>query len=115
LTVIDIRGAEEIEAAPLPIEDSLAYAGERLVAEASTLLDPSARYLLVCARGVRSLAVAERLRAAGFASVHSLARGAAGQAPACHGFASPPCALHELDPAWSGLPVATDETSSRRS
>ncbi|MCU0975541.1 MAG: ThiF family adenylyltransferase [Steroidobacteraceae bacterium] len=78
LRIIDIRGAEEIEAAPLPVEASLAYAQERLIAEAATLLDPSARYLVVCARGVRSLAVAERLRAAGFSAVHSLARGADG-------------------------------------
>ncbi len=79
--VIDIRGAEEIASAPLPVEGSLAYPGEQLFAEASRLLDPSVRYLVVCARGIRSLAVAERLRAAGFTSVHSLARGAAGRQP----------------------------------
>jgi adenylyltransferase/sulfurtransferase len=75
--VIDIRGAEEIEAAPLPVA-GLACAGEQLVARAAALLDPAARYLVVCARGVRSLAVAERLRAAGFTAVYSLARGANG-------------------------------------
>lgn len=82
LRIIDIRSAEEIESAPLPVETWLACPGERLIAEAAATLDPAARYLVVCARGVRSLGVAERLRAAGFAQVHSLARGAAGQAPA---------------------------------
>lgn len=111
--IIDIRGVEEIEAAPLPVEGSLAYAQERLVAQAAALLDPSARYLVVCARGVRSLAVAERLRAAGFAQVNSLARGASGQASATRGFASPACALHEVDPAWSGLPDSPNEPADR--
>jgi adenylyltransferase/sulfurtransferase len=114
LRVIDIRGADEIEAAPLPVADTLAYAGERLVAEAAMLLDPASGYLIVCARGVRSLAVAERLRAAGFSRVHSLARGASGQAPAARAFASPACSLHEVDPAWSGLEPTIDDPSGRR-
>jgi adenylyltransferase/sulfurtransferase len=112
--IIDIRGAEEIEAAPLPVEPVLAYAGERLVAESATLLEPAASYLVVCARGVRSLAVVERLRAAGHVRVHSLARGASGQAPAARPFASPACSLHEVDPAYCGSDGTPEDPPGRR-
>ncbi len=112
--VIDIRGAEEIEATPLPVEIVLACAGDRLLAEANTLLEPAVDYLVVCARGVRSLAVVERLRAAGHARVHSLARGASGQAQAARPFASPACSLHDVDPAYCGIDVTPEDPPGRR-
>jgi rhodanese-related sulfurtransferase len=45
--------------------------------QGSTALPREGRYLIVCAHGVRSLALAGHLRALGFASVHSLAGGLA--------------------------------------
>jgi adenylyltransferase/sulfurtransferase len=114
LRVVDIRGADEIEAAPLPVEPVLAVAGDRLLAEAGALLEPAADYLVVCARGIRSLAIVERLRAAGHARVHSLARGASGQAPAARPFASPACSLHEVDAAYCGVDASPGDPPGRR-
>lgn len=72
--VLDIRDAEEVAASPLrhaavrhvPMQELLA--GRNLPADA--------RYLLVCARGVRSRGTAETLRARGLAEVYSLRGGA---------------------------------------
>jgi adenylyltransferase/sulfurtransferase len=72
--IIDIREPEECAFAPLPV------AGQRAVPMARFLggaieLDVEARYLLVCAHGVRSRALAEWLRAQGRDNVWSLQGG----------------------------------------
>jgi rhodanese-related sulfurtransferase len=46
--------------------------------EGAASLPPEGRYLIVCAHGVRSLALAGHLRAQGYAEVYSLAGGLAG-------------------------------------
>jgi rhodanese-related sulfurtransferase len=45
--------------------------------QGSTALPPEGRYLIVCAHGVRSLALAGHLRALGYPAVYSLAGGLA--------------------------------------
>ena len=45
--------------------------------EGAAALPRDGRYLVVCAHGVRSLALAEHLRAHGYAEVYSLAGGLA--------------------------------------
>jgi adenylyltransferase/sulfurtransferase len=72
--IIDIREPEECAFQPLPV------AGQQTVPMGRFLgggieLDPEARYLLVCAHGVRSRALAEWLRAQGRENVWSLAGG----------------------------------------
>jgi len=72
--IIDIREPEECEFAPLPL------AGQQSVPMGLFLggaveLDPEARYLLVCAHGVRSRALAEWLRTQGRDNVWSLQGG----------------------------------------
>lgn len=96
--IIDIRGADEIDSAPLPVPQVEAWALQRLLELGPSSLDRAQRYLVVCARGVRSRAAVEGLRAAGLANIHSLAGGAAGQPAATRQPASPPCSLHEFDP-----------------
>ena len=77
LTLVDIREVRERDAdAP---EDRI-----ELHVPMGTLLDGSAtlprdgRYLIVCAHGVRSLALAGHLRAQGYPAVYSLVGGLAG-------------------------------------
>jgi rhodanese-related sulfurtransferase len=47
------------------------------ILQGSTALPPEGRYLIVCAHGVRSLALAGHLRALGYPAVYSLAGGLA--------------------------------------
>jgi sulfur-carrier protein adenylyltransferase/sulfurtransferase len=96
--IIDIRGEDEIECAPLPVPQFEAWALQRLLEQGPVSLDRAQRYLVVCARGVRSRAAVEGLRVAGLDLVFSLAGGAAGQPAATRQPASPPCSLHEFDP-----------------
>ncbi|MBX3703905.1 MAG: ThiF family adenylyltransferase [Steroidobacteraceae bacterium] len=72
--IVDIREPQECAFAPLPVP------GQESVPMAQFLggtvrLDPEARYLLVCAHGVRSRALAEWLRSQGRENVWSLAGG----------------------------------------
>jgi adenylyltransferase/sulfurtransferase len=76
--VVDIREPAESAASPLPAcHARLLPLGELF----SAPLDPGGRLLLVCARGVRSHAAAEALRARGIAGAHSLRGGAAALRP----------------------------------
>lgn len=75
LQVIDIREPREIDAAPLPAVALAVPMGELL---AGRNLPAEGRYLLVCARGARSLATVEALRERGLAEVYSLKGGASG-------------------------------------
>jgi adenylyltransferase/sulfurtransferase len=75
LQVIDIREPREIDAAPLPAVTLAVPMGELL---AGRNLPAEGRYLLVCARGARSLATAEALRERGLVAVYSLKGGALG-------------------------------------
>lgn len=75
LQVIDIREAREIDSAPLAATTLAVPMGELL---AGRNLPTDGRYLLVCARGARSLATAETLRERGLAEVYSLKGGALG-------------------------------------
>jgi len=95
--IIDIRPEAEIECAPLPVPQFEAWALERLLEHGPVALDRAQRYLVVCARGVRSRVAVEGLRAAGLGQVYSLAGGAVGQPAATRALASPPCSLHEAD------------------
>jgi sulfur-carrier protein adenylyltransferase/sulfurtransferase len=82
--IIDVREPREVMEQPAPVERvrhiplhaliEMARAGPR---SGDLPLDPSARYLLVCASGRRSLAGAQELRARGFESVYSLSGGIA--------------------------------------
>ncbi len=47
------------------------------ILQGSAALPPEGRYLIVCAHGVRSLALAEHLRSLGYPAVYSLAGGLA--------------------------------------
>jgi len=75
LQVIDIREPREIDAAPLAATALAVPMGELL---AGRNLPAEGRYLLVCARGARSLATAETLRERGLIAVYSLKGGALG-------------------------------------
>ena len=74
--IIDIRDANEVANAPppdgrcrhIPMQDLLQFHGA---------LDPERRYLLLCARGARSLAAAAELRTHGLVRVFSLRGGLA--------------------------------------
>jgi adenylyltransferase/sulfurtransferase len=72
--IIDIREPEECSAAPMPLPGHQAIPLGQLLGCAAQL-DPESRYLLVCARGQRSLAAAEWLRADGRGNVWSLRGG----------------------------------------
>ncbi len=72
--IIDIREPEECAYAPLPVAGQQAVPMGRFLGGAIEL-DPEARYLLVCAHGVRSRALAEWLRAQGRDNVWSLEGG----------------------------------------
>ncbi len=74
--IIDIREPEECAEDPLPLAgQECRPLGELL--EGDIGLEPAARYLLVCAHGVRSRAAAEFLRSRGFRDVWSLRGGLA--------------------------------------
>jgi adenylyltransferase/sulfurtransferase len=75
--LIDIREAREIADAPLP-EPSLAIPMGELLAGRN--LPAEGRYLLVCARGSRSLGTTLALRERGLRAVYSLQGGAQGLA-----------------------------------
>ncbi len=74
LVVIDIRDAAERAALPLPGPELLALPMSELLAGHN--LPAEGRYLLVCARGQRSLATVEHLRERGLAHAWSLRGGA---------------------------------------
>jgi rhodanese-related sulfurtransferase len=72
--IIDIREPEECAFAPLPVAGQQAVPMGRILGGAIEL-DVEARYLLVCAHGIRSRALAEWLRAQGRDNVWSLRGG----------------------------------------
>ncbi|HXV40221.1 MAG TPA: ThiF family adenylyltransferase [Steroidobacteraceae bacterium] len=72
--IIDIREPEECAFSPLPVAGQQSVPMGRFLGGAVEL-DPEARYLLVCAHGVRSRALAEWLRAQGRDNVWSLQGG----------------------------------------
>ncbi len=74
--IIDIREPYECAAAPLPLAGQQALPMGRLL-DGDLQLKPGLRYLLVCAHGVRSRAVAELLRSQGRDNVWSLRGGLA--------------------------------------
>ena len=76
LTLVDIREPwERARDDPAgPIEWHLPLSS---LLQGSTALPPEGRYLIVCAHGVRSLALAEHLRSLGYPAVFSLAGGLA--------------------------------------
>ncbi len=76
--IVDIREPEECEQEPLPIAGQQSLPLGRLL-DGQLNPDPSRRYLLVCAHGVRSHAAAEYLRSRGSPNVWSLQGGLAGQ------------------------------------
>ena len=76
-TVIDIREPEEVSDEPLPGTGIRLMPMQQLLHSDSTL-SKNERFLLVCASGRRSLAVAQTLQARGFTDVVSLTGGAAG-------------------------------------
>ncbi|HET9694237.1 MAG TPA: ThiF family adenylyltransferase [Steroidobacteraceae bacterium] len=76
LTLVDIREAwERVADGPVPSIDLHVPLSE--LVDGSDALPPGGRYLVVCAHGVRSLALAEHLRAQGYGEVYSLAGGLA--------------------------------------
>jgi adenylyltransferase/sulfurtransferase len=77
--IIDIREPQECAFAPLPLTGQQAVPMAQFLG-GSVTLDAGARYLLVCAHGVRSRALAEWLRGQGRNNVWSLAGGLAGGA-----------------------------------
>jgi adenylyltransferase/sulfurtransferase len=76
LTLVDIREAWE-RATDDPDEQIEWHAPLSAIVEGKAALPRDGRYLIVCAHGVRSLALTEHLRAQGYASVYSLAGGLA--------------------------------------
>jgi molybdopterin/thiamine biosynthesis adenylyltransferase/molybdopterin synthase catalytic subunit/rhodanese-related sulfurtransferase len=76
-TVIDIREPDEVSDEPLPGTGIRLIPMQQLLHTDSTL-SKNERFLLVCASGRRSLAVAQTLHARGFTDVVSLTGGAAG-------------------------------------
>jgi adenylyltransferase/sulfurtransferase len=74
--IIDIRDAHELADRPLPTPQARHVPMAELLAGQN--LPASGRYLLVCARGSRSLATARALRERGLGDVWSLRGGALG-------------------------------------
>jgi sulfur-carrier protein adenylyltransferase/sulfurtransferase len=79
LTVVDVRNADEIAAAPLPGPHERVPMADLL--ENPGLLDAARGWLFVCARGARSRTVAEACREAGFPHAYTLRGGVAGLDP----------------------------------
>lgn len=77
LVIVDIRDDDEAAAQPIA-GGALHIPMKRLLAEPG-LLGTRDRYLLVCSRGMRSLAAAEQLRGGGHPAVWSLRGGMAAQ------------------------------------
>lgn len=75
--IVDIREPREVAVAPMTGVPYLHIPMGALLADPRTL-DPEHRYLLVCARGARSLALAQELRHQGLPRVFSLRGGIAG-------------------------------------
>jgi sulfur-carrier protein adenylyltransferase/sulfurtransferase len=75
-TLIDVRDPHEIEDQPLTGRTSQHLPLASLL-DSPPNLDPGLKYLLICARGTRSLAGAEHLRELGFRQVYSLRGGVA--------------------------------------
>ncbi|HET7201912.1 MAG TPA: ThiF family adenylyltransferase [Steroidobacteraceae bacterium] len=76
LTLVDIREAwERVADGPEPPIDL--HVPLSALVEGASALPPEGRYLVVCAHGVRSLALAEHLRTHGYTEVYSLAGGLA--------------------------------------
>lgn len=78
-SLIDVRELREVRDAPIT-QAAQHIPLATLLADSSTL-DPERRYLLICARGARSKAAAEHLRAKGFARAYSLRGGVEGLSP----------------------------------
>ena len=74
-SLVDIREPKEIDETPLEANALPVPMGELL---AGRNLPPEARYLLICARGARSLGTARSLRDRGLDNVYSLKGGALG-------------------------------------
>jgi adenylyltransferase/sulfurtransferase len=77
--ILDVREPAEVEARPTPAQHARRLPVAELLRDPA-VLDPSARWLIVCARGSRSLAVSQELRRRGFRAVESLRGGLAGLA-----------------------------------
>jgi adenylyltransferase/sulfurtransferase len=83
LVIIDIRDADEIQREPLPIATlsvtrSLAIPRQEILNGRN--LPDDGRYLLICSRGIRSLATCLTLRERGVSEVYSLSGGVQGLA-----------------------------------
>ncbi|MDH4165459.1 MAG: ThiF family adenylyltransferase [Gammaproteobacteria bacterium] len=76
LTLVDIRESWE-RAMDDPARQIEWHLPLSALLQGSTALPPEGRYLIVCAHGVRSLALAEHLRSLGYAAVYSLVGGLA--------------------------------------
>jgi sulfur-carrier protein adenylyltransferase/sulfurtransferase len=76
-TLIDIRDANEVKDLPIALAPSTHIPLGSLLASTESLTRDT-RYLLICARGSRSRAAAEHLRAQGFTRAYSLKGGLAG-------------------------------------
>ncbi len=83
--LVDIRDADEVSARPIVDRPARHIPMAQLLEDAASL-DPAQHYVLVCSRGLRSRALAERLRGQGYVRVYSLrggvdslARAAAGE------------------------------------
>jgi len=76
LTLVDIREAWE-RALDRPSEQIEWHVPLSALVEGVAALPPEGRYLIVCAHGVRSLALAEHLHALGYPAVYSLVGGLA--------------------------------------
>lgn len=74
-SLVDIRESKEIDESPLETRVLCVPMGELL---AGRNLPPEGRYLLICARGARSLGTARSLRDRGLSNVYSLKGGALG-------------------------------------
>ena len=74
-SLVDIREPKEIDETPLEANALPVPMGELL---AGRNLPPEGRYLLICARGARSLGTARSLRDRGLNNVYSLKGGALG-------------------------------------
>jgi adenylyltransferase/sulfurtransferase len=75
-SLIDVREPREVSECPVAASTILSIPLATLLSD-PTALDHERKYLLVCARGSRSLLAAERLRSLGFRHAYSLRGGLA--------------------------------------